>query len=226
MRILLATLLTLAALAATATPAQAVAICSNQFDVSDQTLGDDRLAKVHCGTENLNNLPDCYVEARVEYDLTYQVIPLRCPIIQCVTSPCPMAAASSAAALPCSTLGNPALDAGFGATCSAAGVRCSAVVSTFGTIDDFLSPSAGCSTTLWPPYDCVQDCDGPATSAQELPCAASANPLTLDASATCEVAFCDVGPVVSGGRYDHAVSCWSPLVCVTEPCPGSGRIEI
>jgi hypothetical protein len=224
MRILLASLLTLAALAATATPAQAVAICSNQFDVSDTQVGDDRLAKVHCGTENLSNMPDCYVEARVEYSLTYYLSGLRCDLIQCVTSPCPMATAS--AALPCATVGSPVLDAGFGVTCSAAGARCSAGIATFGTLEDFLSPSAGCSTGLWPPYDCVQDCDGPATSAQEAPCGASADPLTLSASAVCEVSFCEVGPVVSGGRYDHAVSCWSPLVCVTEPCPGSGRIEI
>ena len=84
------------------------------------------------------------------------------------------------------------------------------------------------------PYDCVQDCDGtPAStssaaspSSQQPPCQVSSDPLAGDLSATCPVSFCEAGPVVEDGRYDHAVSCESFIHCVTEPCPGSGRIEV
>lgn len=64
------------------------------------------------------------------------------------------------------------------------------------------------------------------TASAAPPCDVGADPLGLTVSATCTVAFCEVGPVVDEGAYDHAVSCQSPLVCVTEPCPGSGRIEV
>jgi hypothetical protein len=78
------------------------------------------------------------------------------------------------------------------------------------------------------PYDCVQDCDGaPAsTQSQQLPCRVTADSNDLSVSATCPAGICVVGPVVEGGRYDHALSCESFIQCVTEPCPGSGRIEI
>lgn len=87
--------------------------------------------------------------------------------------------------------------------------------------------SVGCE----PIIHCVTEpCPGPytapmATSSQPLPCLVVSDP-PGDLSATCSVAVCEVGPVIEGGKYDHAVSCESFLQCVTEPCPGSGRIEI
>ena len=78
----------------------------------------------------------------------------------------------------------------------------------------------------WPPYDCVQDCDGETSSSAAPPCLVAYDPGAPDLSATCDVATCEVGPVIDGGKYDHAVSCEPLLYCVTEPCPGSGRIEV
>jgi hypothetical protein len=80
------------------------------------------------------------------------------------------------------------------------------------------------------PYDCVQDCDGTpsatATQSQALPCSTFFDAASLSASLTCPVSVCVVGPVIVAGEYDHALSCQSFIYCVTEPCPGSGRIEI
>lgn len=233
LRPILASLVALAALTAFAPQGAAVAICSNQLDPTDLVVGDDPLARSHCTTENLISY-DCdlvdllrrvAVDAQVAYDGTV-TRSTRCdPLIYCVTEPCPgpYLSASSAAALPCGTVGSPVLDAGFGVTCTAAGTRCTVVVATFGTIEDFLTPHAGCQFPIY----CFRECGPPmaAAQSQESPCLVASDP-SGDLSATCSAAFCEVGPVVEDGKYDHAVSCESFIYCVTEPCPGSGRIEI
>ena len=222
LRPLLAALLALTAFAALIPSAEAVGICSHQLDPTDQVVGDDPLVKSHCTTENLISY-DCDVDAQVRYDGTV-TRSTRCdPLIYCVTDPCPGPYLStSAAALPCGTVGSPVLDGGFGVSCTAAATTCTVAVATFGTVEDFLTPHAGCQFPIY----CFREC-GPPTAAQsqQLPCLVTSDP-PADLSATCSVAMCEVGPVVEGGKYDHAVSCESFIYCVTEPCPGSGRIEV
>ncbi|HJQ93335.1 MAG TPA: hypothetical protein VJ874_03500 [Candidatus Thermoplasmatota archaeon] len=79
----------------------------------------------------------------------------------------------------------------------------------------------------FPPYECVQDCDGE-TSASATPCDLSVDPdpAGIDVYSQCTSGTCDVGPVVEDGKYDHTVACGPFIQCVTEPCPGSGRIEV
>lgn len=224
LRPLLAALVTLTAFAALAPNASAVYICGHQNDAQDLRLGDDPVWRTHCTTENLNQVNlDC--EATVTVTTTGVTYPAGCDsIVPC--NPCcgycpPPMETTAAAALPCSTLGSPVLDGGFGVTCTAAASRCTVVVATFGSVEDFLDPYAGCQFPIY----CFRECGPPmATSSQASPCQV-APALPGDLSATCTVAMCEVGPVVESGRYDHAVSCESFLHCVTEPCPGSGRIE-
>lgn len=146
MRILLALLLTLAALAATAPNASAVYICGHQADAQDGVLGDDPVWRTHCTTENLNQVNlDCEVTVTVDTDgVTY---PARCdqivPCTPCCYCPPPIES-TAAAALPCQTVGNPALDAGFGVACAYGPASCSGATATFGSLDAFLSPDAGC----------------------------------------------------------------------------------
>lgn len=145
LRLLVAGLLTLAALTAVTPTASAVAICSTQQDVQDLDLDDSWLARSQCTTENIISY-DCDTDVRV-YSSGQVYRSAGCePLIQCVTDPCPgPVAVTSAAAQPCTTVGSPVLDGGFGVTCSYGAASCSAVTATFGTVDAFLSPDAGCS---------------------------------------------------------------------------------
>lgn len=167
LRPILASLVALAALTAFAPQGAAVAICSNQLDPTDLVLGDDPLARSHCTTENLIS-HDCDVGAQVGYDGTV-TRSARCdPLIHidCVTDPCPYVQSTSAAAAPCSTVGSPVLDAGFGVTCTVAGTQCTVVVATFGTVEDFLDPSYGCQFPIY----CFRECGPPmATASRQSP---------------------------------------------------------
>lgn len=144
LRPILAALLTLAALSALTPNASAVYICGHQNDASDLVIGDDPVWRTHCTTENMVNY-DCDAYVTVYQDGTvYRST--RCDPILCTAYCDPyVPALSSAAAAPCGTVGSPVLDGGFGVACSYSGVECSAVTATFGTIDAFLSPDAGCS---------------------------------------------------------------------------------
>ncbi|MHB1262429.1 MAG: hypothetical protein ACYC2H_12020 [Thermoplasmatota archaeon] len=149
LRILIASLVTLAALSALTPSASAVAICSTQQDVQDLDLDDSWLVRSQCTTENVISY-DCDTDVRVYSDGTvYRSA--RCEPIIC--SPCscycpPPMESTSAASSPCTTVGNPALDGGFGVSCTAGPATCSAATATFGTIKDFLSPDAGCNSDV------------------------------------------------------------------------------
>lgn len=148
LRPLLAALVALAALTAITPSASAVYICGHQLDASDLVLGDDPIAKSHCTTENLVNY-DCDAYVTVHQDGTvYRST--GCEPICCGPGPYPAVQAASAAAPPCTTVGNPVLDAGFGVTCAYGPAECSAVVATYGTLEAFLSPDAGCSVAAGP----------------------------------------------------------------------------
>lgn len=209
MRILLSAMIVLAAFAASAPTASASCIDTNPDDNG-------------VGTTNCSGVPivgNCHV-------LRYGQLPglsHGCAPIDCVQD-CDGPADSAASIQgPCSSDLNPTDDNGIGTTCSYGGIRCSVGALAFGAW--LQEPPVGYSCQL--PIYCVRECGPPMDSASAaLPCSASVDAGALSASATCPVSFCEVGPVVTGGRYDHVLDCWSPLVCVTEPCPGSGRIQI
>lgn len=168
MRILLAALLTLAALVAAAPTGSAVAICSTQHDAQDLVIGDDPLARESCTTENIIS-HDCDLVVTVHQDGSV-TRSLRCePLIYCVTDPCPgpyaeTSAALAAPSLPCQADANPTDDNGVSATCPTPVTTCSVHALWFGAWLQQPPVAYGCSKPgVWPPYDCVQDCDGPPT---------------------------------------------------------------
>ena len=136
-------LLCLAAFTALTPNASAVYICGHQFDHSDLVLGDDPISKSHCTTENLVNYDcDAYVTVHQDASVSRSV---GCEPICCGPGPYPpVAETTTAAAAPCSTVGSPVLDGGFGVTCTYGPATCTAGSATFGTIKAFLSPDAGC----------------------------------------------------------------------------------
>lgn len=150
LRILIAGLATLAALTALTPPASAVAICSTQQDVQDLDLDDSWLVRSQCTTENVVSY-DCDTDVRAYSDGTVyrsaRCEPIICPPCSCYCPP-PTETASSASL--CATAGNPALDGGFGVSCTAGPATCSVSVATFGAVEDFLSPDAGCATDAGP----------------------------------------------------------------------------
>jgi hypothetical protein len=150
LRFLVATLLALTALTALTPNASAVYICGHQWDATDLTVGDDPIAKSHCTTENLVNY-DCDAYVTVYQDASvYRSA--RCEPLLCTAycDPYVPLASSSASAAACTTVGSPVLDGGFGATCAYGPAQCSAFTATYGTIEAFLSPDAGCSVSTGP----------------------------------------------------------------------------
>src|SRR5688572_3547565 len=119
LRPLVTALLCLAAFTALTPNASAVYVCGHQNDASDLRVGDDPLWRSHCTTENINQVNlDC--EATVTVTTTGTTYPAGCDSILCTTycDPYVPVASSAAAALPCTTVGSPVLDGGFGVTCT------------------------------------------------------------------------------------------------------------
>ena len=153
LRLAVAGLLTLAALTALAPNAAAVYICGHQNDASDLVVGDDPVWRTHCTTENVIS-HEC--EATVTVTTTGVTYPARCDPLIDPCNPCcygycpPPMDVAAAAATPCTTVGSPVLDGGFGVVCTYGALECFAVTATFGTVDAFLSPDAGCSYDAGP----------------------------------------------------------------------------